>query len=190
MRMNVDKEKVSIDLDINKLIEEKGYNIAILHVLMTFFNFLYIFPDAAVEINDNTGNMHLISYTNISREKALAIRRMFGDDPYRVTLAEVFRGRWHDILFLAKTKIKMKKETERERGRGRGKWNRKEKEKGKGKGEGKGKGQYLRSRSRRSSSQAITPTRTTPTITPIPTPNFSTYRPISQKMALRHILSL
>lgn len=175
--MNVDKEKVSIDLDINKLIEEKGYNIAILRVLMTFFNFLYIFPDAAVEINDNTGNMHLISYTNISREKALAIRRMFGDDPYRVTLAEVFRGRWHDILFLAKTKIKMNKETERERGRGRGKWNGKEK----GKGKGKGKGQYLRSRSRRSSSQAITPT---------PTPNFSTYRPVSQKMALRHILSL
>lgn len=101
--MNLDEDKLSLDIDVAKLLEIYPYNYVLYRVLMTFFNFLYIFPDAACEINDKTGNIHLIAYKKIKREDALRLRYMLGDDAYRVAFAEAYRYRFHDVLFIAKS---------------------------------------------------------------------------------------
>lgn len=129
--MEMDINKISLDIDIAKMLEEYPYSHVLYKVLKTFYNFLYIFPDMACEINDKTGNLHLIAYKTIKREDALRLRLMLGDDAYRAVFAEAYRHRYHDVLFLAKTTLSNKRiEGEKEGGKGKGK--------GKGKGRERG----------------------------------------------------
>lgn len=109
--MNIDEGKISIDIDVEELYGEFGEYIARLKILQTFFNFLYIFPDAAIEINDAKGNIHLIAYLKhkIPKEGNILIRTWLGDDQFRVMFAEMYRARHYDVLFLAKSARKVKK---------------------------------------------------------------------------------